>query len=425
MRVLFAPSVAACACATALVLPVLSPAAATAATRPAAASTAAGATRTVALVPLPGPDASRTLGTPVPQGIASRTVKPFSLLGITWADGTAGLHGTVQVRTRQTATHRWSGWQGLETGDDAPDRDAAERAGGRVRGGTAPLWVGAADGVQVRVTPQAPPRGRAGVQTALPKGLRVDMVDPGPAAAAPRAAAPDGWNPADRSAKDMVDTTAWQADTYGPAAATVNAAHTAPRPRITTRAGWGANESLRERAFVYTGSVKAVFVHHTGTGNSYTCAQAPSLIRGIYRYHVISEGWRDIGYNFLVDRCGTIYEGRAGGVARAVLGAHTLGFNTDSTGVAVIGTFTRTNPAAAAVRAVEHLAAWKLGLTGANANSTTTLTSRGSNKYRSGAKVKFHRIAGHRDGFVTECPGAKLYGQLPAIRKAAAKLQGR
>lgn len=79
-----------------------------------------------------------------------------------------------------------------------------------------------------------------------------------------------------------------------------------------------------------------------------------------------SNGWRDIGYNFAVDKCGNIYEGRAGGVTKAVMGAHTLGFNTNSMGIAVLGTFSKSNPPAAAVTAIAKLTAWKLGLFGAN-----------------------------------------------------------
>ncbi|HET9380049.1 MAG TPA: N-acetylmuramoyl-L-alanine amidase [Streptomyces sp.] len=198
-----------------------------------------------------------------------------------------------------------------------------------------------------------------------------------------------------------------------------------PRPRIVTRRGWGADEWLRERRFVYTKKVKAAFVHHTASGNDYRCSQAPSLIRGIYRYHVRSMGWRDIGYNFLVDKCGNIYEGRAGGVTKPVLGAHTLGFNSNSMGIAVLGSFGSKKPSASAVRAVSRLTAWKLGLYGMNPRGKTYLTSAGSGLYRKGRKVRLHVISGHRDGFATECPGRKLYGKLGSARTAAARYQGR
>ncbi|MFI9123969.1 peptidoglycan recognition protein [Streptomyces bikiniensis] len=198
-----------------------------------------------------------------------------------------------------------------------------------------------------------------------------------------------------------------------------------PRPAIVTRKGWGADESIREKTFVYTNTIKAAFVHHSATGNNYTCAQAPSVLRSIYRYHVLSSGWRDFGYNFAIDKCGNIYEGRAGGVDKPVLGAHTLGFNTSTMGIAVLGTFSTTAPPAASVTAVARLTAWKLGLHGINPKGTVTLTSGGGNLYAKGKKVKFHAIAGHRDGFATDCPGSLLYGKLGTARTSAASYQGR
>ncbi|MBB5939090.1 peptidoglycan recognition protein family protein [Streptomyces zagrosensis] len=201
--------------------------------------------------------------------------------------------------------------------------------------------------------------------------------------------------------------------------------HVGQRPRIILRKGWGADERLRERKLKYTRTVKAAFVHHSATGNNYRCSQAPSVIRSIYRYHVKSSGWRDLGYNFIIDRCGNIYEGRAGGPAKPVLGAHTLGFNIKSTGIAVLGTHSRATPSKAVVRAVAKLTAWKLGLHGRNPLGSTVLVSGGSNKYRKGTPVRLKVISGHRDGFTTDCPGARLYTKLGAIRSAAAKLQGR
>jgi uncharacterized protein with LGFP repeats len=201
--------------------------------------------------------------------------------------------------------------------------------------------------------------------------------------------------------------------------------HIGPRPKIVSRRGWGVDESLRERGFVYTKKVKAAFVHHTDSGNTYSCAQAPSVIRGIYRYHVKSMGWRDIGYNFLVDKCGTVYEGRAGGVTKAVLGAHTLGFNNNSMGIAVLGRFGSTKPSGAAVKAIARLTAWKLGLYGVDPRGKTYLTSGGGNLYPKGKNVRLNVISGHRDGYATDCPGKRLYAKLGSARSSAARYQGR
>ena len=109
---------------------------------------------------------------------------------------------------------------------------------------------------------------------------------------------------------------------------------------MVTRAGWGADECARESGYATYGSaVKVMFVHHTDTTNNYSCADSPAIVRGIYAEH-LNQGWRDLGYNFLVDKCGTIFEGRFGGMALPIVGAQTYGFNTNSMGVAAIGTYT-------------------------------------------------------------------------------------
>lgn len=446
-------------CAAALVLPLAAPAGAapdtpahpaTAGSVPAEASEPArvpGSTRSLALNPVSSPPV-RATGEPAAvaaeQGLPERDVQPFSLVGVVWDDVDTELHGTAQVRTRAAGTDRWSDWQDLEThnAEHSADAGTAERDSGAARGSTAPLWVGDSDGVEVRVRPEAPAT-RDAAPVPLPAGLHLELVDPGKdpqqVTGAGRTEASDtGAAGADRTTALTATalTATALAGTVLPAlnrTETEEAAGLAPaakpyigpRPRIITRKGWGADEKLRESGFAYTKSVKAAFVHHSATGNNYTCSQAPSVLRGIYRYHVKSSGWRDIGYNFAVDKCGNIYEGRAGGVTKAVMGAHTLGFNTNTMGIAVLGTFTSSNPPAAAVNAVSKLTAWKLGLFGANPKGKVTLTSGGSNKYKKGKKVKLNVISGHRDGFATECPGARLYKKLGTARTASARLQGR
>ncbi|MBT2493318.1 peptidoglycan recognition protein [Streptomyces sp. ISL-96] len=464
------------ACTAALVLPT----AANAAPAPAVPTNTAppGSTQSLPLVPLPphnDPGTDRAAGT-APQGRSERDTRPFSLVGVVWEDAEAELHGTVQVRTRATATGAWTGWQYLETHnhEHAADSGTAERETGKVRGSTAPLWVGDSDGVEVQVRPEGAAALRGA--TPLPSGLRLELVDPGddpPAgtsatATEAEAAGETVGEAADSNADNNADDTAAQAATgydaddprttvmtaEDAAASAVNAdlaplgatevpalskAETeeqtfvlgggkpriGPRPRIVTRKGWGANEQLRERNFVYTHRVKAAFVHHSATGNNYSCSQADSVLRSIYRYHVKSSGWRDFGYNFAVDKCGNIYEGRAGGVAKPVLGAHTRGFNSNSTGIAVLGSYSKVNPPAAVVNAVARLTAWKLGLYGANPRATTTLKSGGGNRYKKGTIAKLKVISGHRDGYATDCPGGRLYSKLDEARDASARLQGR
>ncbi|WP_243762560.1 peptidoglycan recognition protein [Streptomyces sp. Tu 3180] len=213
----------------------------------------------------------------------------------------------------------------------------------------------------------------------------------------------------------------------GPAPVRRTDAHTAPRPFIVPRAIWVGGTAREQPPPRYDDKVVAVFVHHTDSPNDYDCAAAPAHIRSLYEGQTTARAWDDIGYNFLVDRCGTIYEGRAGGTSRPVVGAHTLGFNHRTTGVAALGTFTAGVPVPPAMeRAIAELAAWKLGLSGTDPRSHVRLvSSNGGSRYAAGATATLPALAGHNDGFMTSCPGAALQARLPAIRETAAQLQGR
>jgi N-acetylmuramoyl-L-alanine amidase-like protein len=305
-----------------------------------------------ALAELPGSTPRKRLA-----GLAPSRTEPFSMVGVTWNRSRNKLQGSVKVRTRSAATQAWSAWRTL----DAHPHDKAD--GPTTREGTPGLWVGPSNGVQVRV--------KSGT---LPSGLRAELVDPG--------------------------------TTVQPMAA--------PRPFIIPRADWGANEKLVKEPPEYDTAVRAAFIHHTATGNRYTCAESAAVIRSVFLYHVRSNGWNDIGYNFLVDKCGTVFEGRAGGTARPVHGAHTLGFNTDTTGIALLGTHTATTPTHAALRGAGRTAAWKLGLTGVGPTGKVELTQEPSQ-----LKKTFKKISGHRDGVATECPGERLYAKLGTIRTLA------
>lgn len=354
--------------------------------------------------PAPSRGLDRVRTVPIPDDrdgtVLSRVdTRPFSLVGVTWDDPGAPLAVTVEVRTRAAGTGRWSGWLRLD-GDDARADEQARR------GGTAPVWVGPSDGVEVRVVPDA------GGSSVLPPGLRLDLVDPG--TGGPGAPVP----------------VSLPLGTPDPAPADASAARTTsvPQPEIVSRAGWGADESLSPEApgYLPDGQVKAVVVHHTAGSNAYTCAQAPAVVRGIHAYHVRQLGWKDIGYNFLVDKCGTLYEGRKGGVDRPVLGAHAYGFNTETSGIAVLGSFTDVAPDDAVLESVARLAAWKLDRHGVDPAGTATLTAGAAGRnhagttWAKGAKLRFPAIHGHRDGYNTECPGARLYAELPTIRSRAA-----
>ncbi|MFD5870075.1 N-acetylmuramoyl-L-alanine amidase [Streptomyces sp. NPDC060322] len=394
------------------------------------------------------------------------STEPFSMLGVTWTDPSARVKGTVEARTRSLPGGDWSAWLPIDTEVDG--RTEAGRPG--VRGTTEPRWVGLSDGVEVRVS--------AGKDTSagLPAGLRLDTVDPGGVTgAAPIAYAvdatdepsadptevpsePAGTPPAEPTGPAEAGTTEPATEEPDPGASvdptpstdpggTTSPSpsaespsptaeptatlppplpSTAPKPPIVTRAGWNADESLNDESPDYMDTVKAVFVHHTAQTNAYSCADSAAIVRGLHAYHVQSNGWKDLGYNFVVDKCGTVFEGRKGGVDRAVLGAHTYGFNRETAGIAVIGLYTDASAATAATTAVARIAAWKLGQYGVSPSGTATLTAgaAGDNyagkKFTAGTAYSFSAVSGHRDGFNTQCPGTRLYGQLPTIRGYAA-----
>jgi hypothetical protein len=265
---------------------------------------------------------------------------------------------------------------------------------------TAPLWVGPSDGIRVRVTSRT-----AGAP--LPGDLAVSLVDPG-ATGDPRTSV---------SAGSQV--------TRHPAVArdATTAASTVPEPAIVTRAQWDADEDLPAPP-TYGDDVKVVFVHHTGGTNDYSCADSPSIVRSIQAYHMTDPDhmWNDIGFNFLIDKCGTIFEGRAGGVDRPVVGMHTPGFDTDSTGVALLGDMDDARPTPQALHALARLAAWKLGLGGHSPSGTAILTATASNgEYDTGDQVTVPTIAAHSDVAFTTCPGQNLTAALGTVRAYASR----
>jgi hypothetical protein len=196
-------------------------------------------------------------------------------------------------------------------------------------------------------------------------------------------------------------------------------------PPIIPRAAWGA-DAVPPRAAPSYGTVQAAFVHHTVTVNEYAPTDSAAIVLGIAKFHRDTNGWNDIGYNFLVDRYGQVFEGRAGGVDQAVIGAQAQGYNAQSTGVAQIGTYTAAGITDQAMEATAQLLGWKLSLHGVPAVGTVVLTSNGGrdNRFAAGTPVTVNRICGHRDGDATSCPGDALYGQLPALRGRAAALAG-
>ena len=138
-------------------------------------------------------------------------------------------------------------------------------------------------------------------------------------------------------------------------------------------------------------------------------------MKAIQLYHVRGNGWNDIGYNFLVDRFGTVYEGRYGGVDRNVVGAHAEGFNTGSVGVAVLGEYSSLALTAKARGSLAALLAWRLDVAHVDPATTQSFVSGGNARFGAGLPVFLRTISGHRDTGFTDCPGSALYGLLNSI----------
>jgi hypothetical protein len=318
-------------------------------------------------------------------------------VGVSWPAPAVGppanLAGKVWLRARTAAG--WSGWRAVEPAADGPDADTAEyRRAERVYSDGQWLDAGTAE-VQLRVDQPAPataaPSGAAVPQT----GVQAHLITP-----------------------DMTATPGTEAPRAGVATAAT------ARPAIVSRRGWGAVESLRRAGPDYSSTVKAAVIHHTVQTNRYAPSESAALVRADYLYHVRSRGWNDIGYNFLVDRYGRVFEGRYGGITRAVLGAHAGGFNTYTTGVAMLGTFSSSRPPAAMLASPKRLLAWKLDLSHVDPAGKTTLRSAGGAnvRYPAGRRIFASTIFGHRSTSFTDCPGSPTIALLRSIRTTVSRI---
>lgn len=330
--------------------------------------------RSVAVLQATGGDQR---GQEVVAGLRDRSTAPFRMVGVTWKSGTAPRG--LEVYVRQLRGQTWSGWEqlGIEPAE-GPTREE-ERA---ARAGTSPLWVGHARGVEVKVLSS---HGLA------PQDIRVAMIDPGTAVAA--------------STSRTVTATKGLSSDYLQA------------PPIITREQWGADPTLVRDCYdpPWGTTIQGVFVHHTAGTNSYAASDSPAIVRGIHAYHVESRGWCDIGYNFLVDRYGQIFEGRRGGWRKPIRGAHSGEYNLNTAGISLMGTFEVDTPPTAMKEALTRLVSWVIGSHYRDPLGTTTMYS-STTGY---AKV-FNVISGHRDSMDTTCPGDVVYAWLPTLRQDVA-----
>ncbi|KQY47482.1 hypothetical protein ASD18_09200 [Cellulomonas sp. Root137] len=350
------------------------------------AATAAG---TIAADQPEGADRVRTAAVPV----AGR-----QSLGVTWADPAVAVD--VEVRTRTGTT--WTDW--VELGDEATTPDAGTAESARtLRGGTSSVWIGGADAVQLSFP-----------ASGTPDDVRLALVGTGPVettagTGGARTAAADDGSP--------------DASTSDGTSAVIAAA--VAGPPLYTRDQWGA--APQACAFDVASTLVAAVVHHTAGPNSYgSVAEAMAQIRNDQRYHQQARGWCDIGYNFLVDKWGNIYEGRAESSFKAVIGVHAGGFNTRTVGISMLGDYSSITPSASVQESVARLIAWRLSAYHRDPASTTSYTTLGgeNSRYPAGTTIALPVVLGHRDVAFTACPGQLGYNTLGWLRARARQIIG-
>ena len=315
----------------------------------------------------PREDAPRWVSPP------TRAPHSFDLVGV------AREMRTVEIRVRDGGG-RWTDWVEQEDGT--------------------PIYVGGADEAQVRA--RFRPRGELHFVnvSGTAGGFASDLLN---------------------SARGAINTA------FISVASTPVAEAIAPKPQIVSRAAWGADlptVGCPPRGPAEYGTVQAAVIHHTVNANDYTPEEAASIVLGICRFHVYGNGWNDIGYNALVDRYGTLYEGRAGGLKRPVVGAQAQGFNSLTTSIASIGDHSSEAPTPEAQRAIIRFLAWKMAanrvypVTGA-----VQLTSGGGSesRYSKGTIITVPRIIGHTTLGLTACPGGGMISLLPQLQAAVQK----
>jgi hypothetical protein len=351
--------------------------------RPSGALAALGGPRPPAL-------ASQSVGSVPPAGRTIELARSADLVGVQWhAPAGAG----IELRFRR-GSRAWSSWASAVAccgahGRGGPDASAQDLIGD-------PLWTGGTTAIQLRAT------------RAL-TGVRLRLVDVSGGVGASRHSRMLGSLASLPAATPVLNA--------GPG-----------QPPIIARRAWAQGVAHPRVAPGY-GAVRMAFVHHTENPNGYAPGEVPAMLRAIYAYHRYVHGWNDIGYNFVVDLYGRIFEARAGGIDEPVVGAQAGGYNLASTGVAVLGSFSSVPISAAARSALQRLLAWKLALHGVPAEGRVTVrvnpAGASYSRFPANARVSLARISGHRDGDSTDCPGNVLYGELGAIRSSVGRLAGR
>lgn len=320
------------------------------------------------------------------------TSSDFNVAALTWAEGTTmAPESKISVRVRES--DGWSEWLPLDP-DEASDTNDA-------RGGTDPFITGSSDAVQVAIEGDA---------TALPDDLQLVIVYVNDGSTTSATSTSYAESSSDRATSLATNVSAVSAQTASSTLVT--------QPTIITRSQWGADEGLMTWAVQYAPLTAAV-IHHTAGTNDYTASQSAAIVRGIYYYHAITRNWGDIGYNFLVDKYGQIFEGRSGSLAapadQMAVGGHARGYNTGTLGISALGDYTLAAPTQALYDAYTAVIDWRFDLAWLDASDSSGLTAEGSSNsaYQAGAALP--RVFGHRDVGTTACPGNAISSEITTL----------
>lgn len=297
------------------------------------------------------------------------------MVGVQWQ----GDRSATFAIERQDAAGRWTSAGEIGVPDGGPDRGSREARLAPSDHVSEPIWVGDARAIRIRVH-------HASVRAVNLQKLTV-----------PRSR---------------------------PAANVASAA--APQPAVISRAQWGADENLRlancPEGPTYDANVDLAIIHHTAGDNNYGPGDSARIVRALYAYATQTLKYCDTHYNFLVDKYGQVFEGRYGGIASAVHGAHAVGFNTNTTGIAAIGDFQSAGAPSAMVDAISRLVAWKFEVHGVDPTRPVTYVTFGNDRFPAGTALSLPRVIGHGDTWFTSCPGQYLAAQKPRIQLVATSL---
>lgn len=388
---------------------------------------------------------------PVGSGWESQVGTDANLVGVQW-DGDPGAQFTVEVRDQHGSWRKASDVVAVDNGPDPGSNEAAAVTKVAPKNITEPVWVGKdVSGVRVRLdngSAQDPKLHVVDSTTGKKPETSVESttVDSPPSTAPPVPSEPMPSSPAQgpggSPSSTSTSTTTQPAEQAlgvgqgltAAALATLAVAFIVRRRRlfavlvvavvavgvacaptkdgppargapdgIVPRSSWAPDLPWNWDACPggpeYAPYMSTAIVHHTVNSNAYRPGDSVSMMRGIWAYHVQSLGYCDIAYNFIIDNYGVPYEGRLGGIDQSVVGAHAIGANYGTTGVAMLGTFSSVLPSSGALGTLENVIRWKLKIHGDNPFDDPAAD-----------------ILGHRDTSRTECPGDALWNYLPYTR---------